>query len=66
MTLSDEERYKRLWKAAYKIYSVGKWTTDAISDKGQDRLFEELRDALGLPAGYATLTGIHDKWNPVG
>lgn len=48
----------RLHKAAIALYRAGWWTAD-IAAGDQVRLWTELRDALGLPAGGSTKPYFH-------
>jgi hypothetical protein len=45
-----------LLAAARALYDAGRWTCDRPCDEA--RLWEALRDAIGLPPGYATSRGI--------
>jgi len=44
----------RLKDAAMKLYTAGRWRCDALPEHLQARLWEDLRDALGLPEGTET------------
>ena len=41
-------------KAAFALYFAGNWTTDELSEEQEERLWGNLRDALGIPPGTGT------------
>jgi hypothetical protein len=47
-----------LAEAALALYLAGRWTSEWVSVDEQARLWEALRDALGLPEGTATKAGV--------
>jgi hypothetical protein len=55
---STEEQLRRLRTAATALYFAGKWTCHRPVDEA--KLWEDLRDALGLEAGVSTKAGTHD------
>lgn len=62
----DGDSYERLAKAAIALYRAGHWTAE-IAMGDQARLWTELRDALGLPAGGSnkpavTITNTPHPW----
>lgn len=52
------ETREKLKEAATVLYMVGRWSAPGISDEMAAKLWEDLRDALGLPPGTATSVGI--------
>ena len=50
--------FEQLRAAALALYFAGKWSCHREVD--EIRLWEALRDALGLEAGAATNSGTHD------
>jgi hypothetical protein len=59
--MSEEVRFPSAVKvcaAALALYEAGRWTTADLSPRDQAKLWEELRDALGLPEGYARGRGV--------
>jgi hypothetical protein len=48
----------KLWVVAHQLYLAGRWTCEGLSPEEQARLWEDLRDALGLPEGTATKAGV--------
>ena len=57
--ISGEEA--RIRQAAMTLYMAGKWELNGVPADEQARLWENLRDALGLEEGYATNHGVHDQ-----
>lgn len=53
-----EEELKRLRTAATALYFAGMWRCTP-SSPDEAKLWEALRDALGLEAGVATKAGVH-------
>ena len=53
-----ESEFEQLRSAALALYFAGKWSCHRPVD--EVRLWENLRDALGLEAGAATAAGTHD------
>lgn len=52
------ENNDKLRKAALALYFAGRWSCHKPVDEA--KLWEDLRDALGLPAGSATKAGTHE------
>jgi hypothetical protein len=50
---------KTIEEAALALYFAGRWSCDKLPPDEQARLWEELRDALGLPEGSATKAGVN-------
>jgi hypothetical protein len=48
----------RVGDAAHALYMAGRWECHALPESEQARLWEALRDALGLPQGTATAAGV--------
>ena len=46
--------------AALALYEAGRWVSPDVSAVQADAMWATLRDALGLPAGYATDRGVAD------
>lgn len=44
--------------AATALYLAGAWRCDNLPPEIQAQMWEELRDALGLPVGTATTAGV--------
>ena len=49
-----------LYLAAYDLYMAGEWKLDGMSPTAQAAYWEDLRDALHLPEGYATERGVNN------
>lgn len=47
-----------LRSAATALYMAGRWDCDKLQPSEQARLWEDLRDALGLDHGTATSAGV--------
>jgi hypothetical protein len=52
-----QEDNKRLREALIALYEI-KWTAEGLGAESQAKLFEDARDALKLPKGYATERGV--------
>lgn len=52
-----DDELKRLRTAATALYFAGRWSCSRDVDEA--KLWEDLRDALGLEAGVATKAGTH-------
>ena len=50
--------HDKLREAALALYFAGKWSCHRPVDEA--KLWEDLRDALGLKAGAATSAGAHE------
>lgn len=48
--------------AALDLYMSGRWELTGMAPDVQARLWEALRDALGLEPGAATKAGVHDRY----
>jgi hypothetical protein len=53
---------RRLGQAGTALYLAGYWKAEGVSAYNADLLWQELRDALGMPAGTATLHGVGDPY----
>jgi hypothetical protein len=49
---------RRLGTAGTALYLAGYWKAEGVSAYNADLLWQELRDALCIPAGTATLHGV--------
>lgn len=49
---------EQLQAAVRNVYFAAKWTTDAIPEDKQRKLWENLRDAADIPVGSATNEGV--------
>jgi len=49
--LEAKKRWQRLILAATALYNAGYWELDRTVEGGEEKLWEELRDALGLAPG---------------
>ena len=55
----------KMYRAAHALYVAGRWDLSGqsggdINDAEQAKLWEDLRDAMGLPEGYSTKLGVNE------
>lgn len=54
----DMEGKSRLEKAVWNLYLSGRWECVSLRPETKRKLWEELRDAAGIPPGTATKYGV--------
>jgi hypothetical protein len=55
-----ESHYTRIHKAAYALYMAGRWSLpeDVMTNEDQAKMWEDMREAMNLPAGHSTNAGV--------
>lgn len=57
-SIANAKKYQECREAIYNAYFTGIWTAEGVDEARQAAVWQQLRDAAGIPEGSATAQGL--------